>query len=206
MDTETQQENKKFRLLMNTARILFFKHGIRRITVEEICETANVSKVTFYKFFRNKDDLVMKIMEEWFDAGIREFQIIRNESIPAMEKMIKLIRLKLASVEQYSQDFIDEVTGSTDTIKEFYQQVRAKTKELVMDLLKEAQDEGQFRKNVPPEFYLYVIEQIAEMLNDDRLKAIIPDPHDRFKELMNITFFGFNECDKTIEHEKLMEV
>jgi AcrR family transcriptional regulator len=205
MDSEPQQENKKYRLLMDTARGLFFKHGIRRITIEEICEKSKVSKVTFYKHFHNKDDLVMKIMEEWFEAGIREFHAIRKEKIPFMDKMIKLIRLKLAVAEQYSQEFIDEVTDSTSTLKDFYQQVTAKTLELVMDLLKDAQKNGQFRKNVPPEFYVYLIEHIGVMINDDRLKAIMPDPHDRFQELMNILFFGFNECDKTIEYDKLME-
>jgi AcrR family transcriptional regulator len=205
MDSEPHQENKKYRKLLDTAQGLFFKHGIKRITVEEICETAKVSKVTFYKHFHNKDDLVMKIMEEWFEAGIQEFDAIRNENIPFMEKMIKLIRLKLATAQEYSQEFIDEIVESTGTLKEFYHRVTTKTVELVMDLLKDAQKKGQFRKNVPPEFYVYLIEHIGEMLNDDRLKTIIPDPHDRFKELMNILFFGFNECDKTIEYDKLME-
>jgi AcrR family transcriptional regulator len=206
MDSEPQQENKKYRVLLDTARGLFFKHGIKRITVEEICEKANVSKVTFYKHFHNKDDLVMKILQNWVDEGVREFQTIRDENIPFMDKMLKLIRLKLATAQEYGHDFIDEVMGGTnENMKAFYRDITMKTMDFITDFFKGAQQEGQFRKTVPPEFYIYLIEHISEMMNDGRLKKILPDPHDRFQELMNILFFGFNECDKTIEYDKLTE-
>jgi hypothetical protein len=48
-------------------------------------------------------------------------------------------------------------------------------------------------------FYLYLIEHIADMMNDEELRAIFPDPHDRFEELLNFFFFGFNECYKKME-------
>ena len=205
MATVPYQDNKKYQDLINTARSLLFKHGIKRVTIEEICEKANVSKVTFYKYFHNKDDLVMKIMEDWVEEGVREFIAIRDENIPFMDKMLKLIRLKLATAQEYSHEFIDEFMGTNENLKMFYQSVTMKTMELVTDFFKKAQKDGQFRKTVPPEFYVYLIEHISEMMNDDRLKNIISDPHDRFQELMNIIFFGFHECDKTIEYDTTME-
>jgi AcrR family transcriptional regulator len=205
MDSEPQQENKKYRVLMDTARGLFFRHGIKRITVEEICERANVSKVTFYKYFHNKDDLVMSILQEWVDEGVREFSALRDENIPFMDKMLKLVRLKLTTAQEYGHDFIEEVMGSNENLREFYHGVTMKTMELVKEFFTQAQQDGQFRKTVPPEFYIYLIEHITEMMGDDRLKKILPDPHDRFQELMNIFFFGFHECDKTIEYDTLME-
>jgi len=205
MAGESHNENKKYQGLLTTARSLLFKYGIKRVTVEEICEKANVSKVTFYKYFHNKDDLVMAILQNWLEEGVRVFTAIRDENIPFMDKMLKLIRLKLATAQEYSDEFIDELMGTNENLKQFYQSATMKTMELVTDFFKEAQREGQFRKTVPPEFYIYLIEHISEMMNDDKLKTIISDPHDRFQELMNIIFFGFNECDKTIEYDKLME-
>ena len=205
MSSELPHENKKYQDLFKTGRELLFKHGARRITVEEICEKSNVSKVTFYKYFHNKDDLVMKILEEWVDLGIREFIAITNEDIPFMDKIAKLIRLKLETAQEYSHEFIDEVMGSNENLKQFFQGVTRKSMALVMEFLSEAQAEGLFRKSVPTEFYVYMMEHFSDMMNDEKLKAILPDPHDRFQELMNIFFFGLNECDKTFEYEKLME-
>jgi AcrR family transcriptional regulator len=205
MTAESYQDNKKYQDLIKTGRELLFKHGAKRITVEEICEKSSVSKVTFYKYFHNKDDLVMKILEDWVDLGIQEFCAIRDENIPFIEKIAKLIRLKLETAQVYSHEFIDEVMGANENLKEFYQQVTQESMELVLEFFSKARNEGLFRKSVPPEFYVYLIEHFSDMMNDNRLKMIMPDPHDRFQELMNIFFLGFNECDKTIEYDKLME-
>jgi AcrR family transcriptional regulator len=205
MASDQHRENKKYQDLINTARLLLFKYGIKRVTIEEICEKANVSKVTFYKYFHNKDDLVMKILEEWIESGVQEFLAIRDENIPFMDKMLKLIRLKLATAQEYSHEFIEDFMGSNETMKQFYHQATSKTMELITYFIEEAQKEGQFRKTVPPEFYIYLVEHIAEMMNDDKLKTIIPDPHDRFQELMNVFFLGFHECDKTIDYDTSRE-
>lgn len=205
MTGESHHENKKYQGLLTTARSLLFKYGIKRVTVEEICEKAKVSKVTFYKYFQNKDDLVMTILQDWLEEGVRVFTAIRDENIPFMDKMLKLIRLKLATAQEYGDEFIEEILGTNENLRQFYKNATMKTMELVTDFFKEAQKEGQFRKGVPPEFYIYLIEHISEMMNDERLKKILPDPHDRYQEIMNIIFFGFNECDKTIEFDTLME-
>ena len=43
--------------------------------------------MTFYKYFHNKNDLVMKVMEAWVDEGSEEFMTIRDRNIPFMDKM-----------------------------------------------------------------------------------------------------------------------
>jgi AcrR family transcriptional regulator len=67
MGSELHQDNKKYQDLLNTARELFFKHGTKRVTIEEICEKADVSKMTFYKFFRNKEDLGIRMLSQISD-------------------------------------------------------------------------------------------------------------------------------------------
>lgn len=199
MSSELIQDSKKYQDLLTTGRELLFKYGIKRVTVEEICEKSNVSKVTFYKYFHNKDELVMKILEDWVEAGIREFLEIRDENIPFMEKIAKFIKLHLSLTHTYSHEFIEEIMESNENLKDFFNKVSLKSMGLVMDFFSEAQKEGLFRKSVPPDFYIYLIEHFGFMMNDERLKAIIPDPHDRYQELINFFFFGFNECDKTME-------
>ncbi|NQV51449.1 MAG: helix-turn-helix transcriptional regulator, partial [Candidatus Marinimicrobia bacterium] len=39
--------------ILRTAEKLFMQFGYNRVTVEEICREAKVSKVTFYKYFSN---------------------------------------------------------------------------------------------------------------------------------------------------------
>jgi AcrR family transcriptional regulator len=56
----------KMQDILDSARSLFWKHGIRRITIEEICEKAGVSKMTCYKYFSNKTAIARYLIEEMF--------------------------------------------------------------------------------------------------------------------------------------------
>ena len=63
MNKLEDRQSKKHHALLNTARKLFVAHGIKRVTVEEICRTADTSKMTFYRFFRNKDEIAKAVID-----------------------------------------------------------------------------------------------------------------------------------------------
>jgi len=54
----------KRELVLKTGKELFWKFGFKRVTIEEVCKEAGISKMTFYKFFTNKIDLVKIIMND----------------------------------------------------------------------------------------------------------------------------------------------
>ncbi|MCP4398415.1 MAG: helix-turn-helix transcriptional regulator [bacterium] len=70
-DLHTQQiyHNAKQQQIVKTAKDLFFQHGVRRVAVEEIYRKANVSKITFYKYFRDKFALVEHIVLQMLDEA-----------------------------------------------------------------------------------------------------------------------------------------
>src|SRR5262245_66645173 len=44
--------------LMNAAQVLFLKHGVRPVTIEQITSSARVAKGTFYLYFSSKEDIL----------------------------------------------------------------------------------------------------------------------------------------------------
>ena len=44
--------------ILDAAARLFYRRGIRAVSVDEVAETASVTKVTVYKYFRSKDNLI----------------------------------------------------------------------------------------------------------------------------------------------------
>jgi AcrR family transcriptional regulator len=54
----------------------FLKHGVKRVTIEEICEKAKVSKVTFYRYFTNKEAIVRHIRDQLMQAGFAKYDEI----------------------------------------------------------------------------------------------------------------------------------
>lgn len=61
--------------LLGVAMDLFYRHGINAVGLDWILAEAGVSKTTFYKHFKSKDDLVVKALEardEWEQGAWRE--------------------------------------------------------------------------------------------------------------------------------------
>ena len=56
------EETVSANILVKQARELFWKHGIKRITVEEICSEAGISKMTFYRNFKNKVEIAERVV------------------------------------------------------------------------------------------------------------------------------------------------
>lgn len=63
--------------LLDAARAVIVEKGYHHVDILDITERANVSKATFYKHFPNKEECVRELMQQGFDALIR--QIMRVE-------------------------------------------------------------------------------------------------------------------------------
>jgi len=70
---------------------LIEKNTFKEIRLEEICEKAEVSKVTFFKFFSRKEEVLVYFMRVWLDERIIELK--RNP-----KRGLAAIRLFLQSV------------------------------------------------------------------------------------------------------------
>lgn len=79
------EANDKQRALLETAFELFRKHGMRRVSIEEICSTARVSKVTFYKHFSGKTELILFIVRRLIDSLQERISRTMQSGMPIKE-------------------------------------------------------------------------------------------------------------------------
>ena len=95
IDEANLKKSKKLSQIVETSEILFKRFGIKRVTVEEICKKAGVSKMTFYKFFPNKIELVKYIWNNWYDEGYSKLDEINEMNIPITKKLPLMIEWKM---------------------------------------------------------------------------------------------------------------
>ena len=57
--------------ILRRASSLFYTEGVRAVSADKIIAAAGTTKVTFYRHFRSKDDLVVAYLQEQ-SAGMRE--------------------------------------------------------------------------------------------------------------------------------------
>jgi len=187
---QLSEKNPKFIKIIQTAEQLFMRFGIRRVTVEEICRKASVSKMTFYKHFPNKIELSKYVIGKIFSEALEKFEKITAEQIPFTEKINRIIRLKMEYVESYSEEFISDWLGNYPELKEFFAQKNEESLKWTMNFFKKAQERREIRDDIRVEFLNYMLNKLFELSKDERSREIFPNYTDFVQQLLNLFFYG----------------
>ncbi len=185
--------NKKFSAILETSRVLFWKYGYRRVTIDEICREAKVSKMTFYRFFQNKLELARAVFDRVADEGLQKFrEILKEESSPS-EKMKKIIQLKLEGTNNISNEFLNDFynnpeLGLTNYIEERTKALWSET----IELFRRGQVDGWVRKDMKVEFMFLFMQKAASVLTDKETLKLYNSPQDLIMELANMFVYGIS--------------
>ncbi|WP_373482794.1 TetR/AcrR family transcriptional regulator [Acetobacterium sp.] len=174
--------SKKCTQLIETAKDLFFKHGVKRITIGEICNESNVSKVTFYQYFSNKDELVRHIRNELIENGFSKFDEINELDIGFPEKVELITQWRINFLANLKSDFIEDILSVEDTIEEM--------KSRYLKNIEAAQTKGEVRTDLSPELIWLVTEKLNELVRDGSWKEIFSDYSEFQKQLRKMYFYG----------------
>ena len=63
--------------IINAAFTLFFKNGIRKMTIQKLIAPLAISTKTFYKYFKNKEELIEEVLSLHY---IMKYQLLENHS------------------------------------------------------------------------------------------------------------------------------
>ena len=182
--------NDKQKALLESAEAMFFKHGIRRVSIEEICKRAGVSRMTFYKHFRNKQELACRVLDGRIQEGLRQYQAIMAKDLPFHRKVELILEMKLTYSRGLSEFFLRDLYGEDPTLQQYRDRLIADNRRFSLELLEQGQREGVIRADLEPDFYLYMLDHVNALMKDERLQAIFPDYRERAGELVKFWFYG----------------
>jgi len=168
--------------LKATAKELFFKYGVKRVTVEEICAKAGVSKVTFYKYFSDKFQLAALIRDELTEEGFAKFDEINALDVSYPEKINRMTRWRTEFFSAITHEFIEDVMNMEDLYEE--------VKKRYLKNIRSAQEKGEIRGDLSPELIWLVSEKLNEIVKDGSWKEISPDLGEFQKQLRALYFWG----------------
>lgn len=184
------KKSKKQSQIVETSEILFKRFGIKRVTVEEICQKANVSKMTFYKYFPNKVELVKYIWNQWYEEGIGKFDEINAMNIPVTEKLPLMIKWKMELISDMSMEFIEEYIHVSPELQKFMQEYLQKGYKHFSNYIVNWQKNGDIRPEIRPEFLIAVIDKLQEVFGNDNLRKLYNDHSEFVHELQKLFFYG----------------
>jgi AcrR family transcriptional regulator len=184
-------KSKKQRDILQTSKELFWKHGFKRVTIEEICEKANVSKMTFYRFYPNKLELAKSVFDMVIDNVIEDFRVLMQKKIPASEKMKGMLQMKFEGTNDISKEFLMDFYNNPDLEVSNY--IEKRTNEVWIEIIEDfrrGQQEGWLRKDFKPEIILLFSQKIMEVVKDENILKLYNSPQDLIMEIANLFTYG----------------
>ncbi len=198
------KENARKRQIIDSGKALFSKFGYRKVTIEEICRAAGVSKMTYYRFFENKIDLVRFILTEMSDEGRQTYRAIMALEVPFEEKVRRTIKMKEESAAKFSDELLRDVYE--DREGELVSVIEKMTVDFLGEVMadyRKAQEEGHVRKDLNLKIIPYFLNQINNMVKDPALNVVYQGNMKAImKELTNLFFYGIMEPERGKSDEK----
>lgn len=187
----TKQAAKKQLDILAAARELFWKHGFRRVSVEEVCKVAKVSKMTFYRFYPNKFELAKAVFDKEVEKAMERFNALMTSSSKPEEVIKELVQMKMEGTKNISKEFLMDFYVSDEYgLKEH---IENRTKEVWLHSINEfksAQEKGWFRKDMKMEFFFIVSQKSSELLSNEQLLSMYDNPQDLIMEITNFFTYG----------------
>lgn len=85
--------------ILKTSLALFFKYGIKHVTMDDIAKELGMSKKTIYKFYKEKDDLINQLCDIELKVHEFEFDEMNNTAKDPIHE-IMLISDKMMNMMQ----------------------------------------------------------------------------------------------------------
>lgn len=133
----------------------FYLLGIRRVSIEDICNDIQISKKTFYLCFKNKRQLVEQVLLDNINRGLRCSEKIfqGKNAIDALISMINELKKRInqrplvlfTDLERYYPDLFQEIIKKKNELSE---------KELEKNLQRGI-EEGYYRDDLDIELYAH---------------------------------------------------
>jgi AcrR family transcriptional regulator len=174
--------SKKRDQLIQTGEVLFVKHGMRRVTVEEICREAGVSKPTFYQYFENKEALARRIVESWIDEVLQQISVIEEVEVSFPEKLKQILGLKQALSARPGPEFFEDLIPLEIDLGYALQRV--------MQFIVKGQQEGDIRADVRPEVLMASFNLLNTMQHDPGIRALYEDAGTLAGDVFKLFHYG----------------
>jgi len=181
---------------------LFFKYGIKSISVDDIAHHLGISKKTFYQFYSNKEDIIKVISEDFINQNLLKNREIIEDNTDVIEKILKIYKQLLEEFHTTNPRFLYDIKKYYTNIYELFTEFREQELAyMITNLLKQGKDDGIFRADLD--------EKIIFSLHIRRMNSIIsgtllPDRNITdpvFFQAMIISLIGIS----TIKGHKLID-
>ena len=151
-------ENKKADKILNTTIKLFLRDGVKKITMDDIAEKVNMSKVTIYKYFTDKDTLYLEAAKSIFTEYIDQLKRIPASGEELIKKMYSFLYIICDFTDSRKLELCEDLAKYNDAVEAEYAQYLQAYRQLMITLVEEGTENSLFKGNLDKNMIFYYID------------------------------------------------
>ncbi len=137
--------------ILTKALLLIAKNGYDNTSIQEICNSAEVSTGAFYHHFKSKENIIIESYKQ-FDVKALEYSTNNLSDKSPLEKIQKIVLFQISYAKMMSLDTMRQFYKSQLTSgREFFISSQRQYPKILINYLSEAQQAGVLNNELTPE-------------------------------------------------------
>ncbi len=156
--------------IIEEATEMFFRSGIKAITMDDIARELGISKRTIYELFRDKDELLRECMAYADRKYEEERDLIIMESENAISEVFGLMRMGIYAIKTVNPLMISDMKKYHHEIyKEVLKVGQEKRIAQIQENLRKGIQQKLFRDNIDVEVVSILLNAQLQIVSDDNV-------------------------------------
>ena len=170
---------------------LVLSKGFKAVKVQDICEKAELSKMTFYYYYKNKYEIFEDILTTWFDALLVESKnIMNNEFLPFYERVMNLVEWKARFVKTMSPAFLKELYAPDGKYMYLLKDLMLETQQLSYQFFSMGKEQGDLNPNVDINTIMLWMNVVSDMIIEGKFTPLFEDPKEMNEQIRELMLHG----------------
>ena len=179
--------------IVDAARVHFFSHGFRSVTMDDLAEELGISKKTIYAHFPGKFDLLEAVLADKLtgvEATLREVTRAHPDDFPATLR--KLLAGTQRELDEIKPPFVRDMRQKAPDVFKLVERRRAALIQRYMGkFFVDGQRLGMVRKDVPTRLIIEILlAMVQSIMNPPKMEELGMVPKEGYAGILKIVLEG----------------
>jgi len=189
----SRKRGANWQRIVDAARVHFFNHGFRSVTMDDLAEELGISKKTLYAHFPGKFDLLEAVLADKLagvEAKLKEVTRAHPHDFPATLR--ELLAGTHRELDEIKPPFVRDMRQKAPEVFKLVERRRAALIERYFGkFFIEGQRAGMVRKDVPARLIIEILlAMVQSIMNPAKMEELGMMPKEGFSGILTIVLEG----------------
>lgn len=176
--------------IMHKANELFFENGFQATSIKDICQAADISRVTFYHYFKNKLDIIFAIRMDNIETYITDCAAILNSDQPFLDRVERYISFRVGHHKHMQKKLAADIIKLSPDSEALFQRKIEYINQMFVEFILNGQRNGDVNSTLTSEKILFLFNIVVQTAQNEDMLRFYPSVSQMVQDLLDFFFFG----------------